>query len=260
MKRKQWLLMVVALVAVGTLAGCGSGSSVTSGSGHTKATAQTTSSSTSSESKLTKDEAILKTAQQLNVDGKYKQSNKKLSAIDLADLSKKGFESLKTEFFALQKSNDKFLLKQSKSNRHQAATTKSGVATTKTTTPATNHSFDSYSKFVGDYTFYNYDSDRLQSDLTIASDGTVTQNNNDGTAFYGTATIKASSATGILSYDVTTDTNKTKSISANVEVDVVWDSDNEHETYYGYTSYDGDSVLTDGKTYQGDLVNEVWIK
>jgi len=24
-------------------------------------------------------------------------------------------------------------------------------------------------------------------------------------------------------------------------------------------SYDGDSVLTDGKSYDGDLVNEVWV-
>jgi hypothetical protein len=33
-----------------------------------------------------------------------------------------------------------------------------------------------------------------------------------------------------------------------------------NETYYGYTSYDGNVVLTDGKAYDGDLVNEVWVQ
>ncbi|VDG21256.1 hypothetical protein (plasmid) [Lactobacillus parabuchneri] [Lactiplantibacillus mudanjiangensis] len=229
MKKRQWVIALVGVLAVGMLSGCGNAAQ-TSSSTSSKTTKMATSSSASStDPKLAKDEAILKKAQQLNVDGKYKQSNKQLSSIDLADLSKKGFGALKTEFFALQKSNDKFLLKKHKQSK-TASTTRSGTAaaSSKTTTPATNHRFDGYSKFVGDYTFYNYDSDRPQSDLSIASDGTVTQNNNDGSAYYGTATIKASSATGILSYDVSTGTNDTKTIHANVEVDVVWDSDNEH--------------------------------
>jgi len=265
--KKRWLAALVTLLAVGSLAGCGSNDA---GSGKvlgkhasSSQTSPAKSTSTTDNSKLKKAEAILKDAQALNADGKYKQSNKKLSSIDLADLNKKSFSALKTEFFTLQKSNDKFLLKKSKdSSNKSTTTTKSGSTATTTTaksTPATNNSFDNYSKFVGDYSFYNYDEDRLQSDLTISSDGTVVQNNTDGSAFHGVATVKASGASGILSYDVTSDSSDTKSIKADVEIDVTW-SGGDHETYYGYTSYDNYSVLTDGKSYDGDLVNEVWVQ
>ncbi|WP_367295693.1 hypothetical protein [Levilactobacillus yonginensis] len=250
--RKHWLIAIVALLAVGGLAGCSSGVN------DQAKNADQASSSNSSNAKTAKDESILKEAQELNADGKYKKSNQKLSTIDLADLNKKGFGTLKTEFFNLQKSNDKFLLKKSQSGSKTAATNNGG-STTSNTAPTTNNSFNSYGKFTGDYYFYNDDDgDRQQSSLTINSDGTVIQNNNDGSAFHGSATVKSSGETGVLSYDVTSDTNDTKSINANVEVDVVW-SNGEHETYYGYMSYDGDSVLTDGKSYDGDLVNEVWV-
>ncbi|GKS82047.1 hypothetical protein LPAF129_17330 [Ligilactobacillus pabuli] len=122
----------------------------------------------------------------------------------------------------------------------------------------TGHGFGSHTNFVGDYEFYNYDSDRLQSSLRIYSDGTIIQYNNDDTTFSGVATIYQYNANNILSYDVTSDTNDTKSISSNVRIDVKWSS-GDTETYYGYTSYDGDQVLTDGVSYHG-LVNEVWIK
>lgn len=211
--------------------------------------------SSKAQSKISEYEGIIKSARTLNESGNYKASNKTLNSIRIADLSKSGFGSLKTEYFQLQKSNDAFLLKKAKKQNQTANTNSNGG----TTDLSTNDSFSSYSKFTGDYQFYNYDPDRLQSDLIIDSDGTVDQENTDGTSFHGVATISPDSQSGILSYDVTTDTNKTKSINANVKIDVTW-SNGQVETYYGYTSYDGNSVLTDGKTYHGDLVNEVWVK
>jgi len=258
--KKRWLTALVLVLAVSGLAGCGTNSA---GSG--KLLAKSSSSSKTSQAtsatndKLKKAESTLKTAQALNADGKYKKSNQQLNSIDLSDLNKKSFSALKTEFFTLQKSNDKFLLKKQKTTSSKpAATTKTGNDHSDSA-QATNDSFDAYSKFVGDYTFYNYDDDRVQSDLSISSDGTIVQNNNDGSVYHGVATVKASSATGILSYDVTSDTNDTKEIKANVEIDVTW-SGGDHETYYGYTSYDNYSVLTDGKSYDDDLVNEVWVQ
>lgn len=206
--------------------------------------------------KISEYEGVIKTARNLNESGNYKASNKALNGIRIADLSDHGFGSLKTEYFQLQKSNDAFLLKEAKKQNQTSNATNSNGGTTNL---STNSSFSSYPKFAGDYEFYNYDPDRLQSDLVIDSDGTVLQENTDGTSFHGIATISGYSQGGILSYDVTTDTNKTKSINSNVKVTVTW-SNGQNETYYGYTSYDGNSVLTDGKSYDGDLVNEVWVK
>ncbi|WP_203638380.1 hypothetical protein [Levilactobacillus wangkuiensis] len=254
--KKHWLTVAVALLAAGSLAGCTSNMSSRQAKNAFK---QSQSSSKQGSGKTAKDESIIAAAQSLNADGKYKQSNKKLSSINLTDLNKKGFGALKTEFFSLQKSNDKFLLKKTQSKGNSATTTQASGGNT-TTTTTTNNSFDGYSKYVGDYYFYNDDDgDRQQETLTIHDNGSVVQNNNDGSAFHGTATIKDSGAHGVLSYDVTTGTNDTKTIDANVEIDVVW-SNGEHETYYGYTSYDDDIVLTDGNSYDGDLVNEVWMQ
>ncbi|GAD16302.1 hypothetical protein ABC628_00990 [Lentilactobacillus otakiensis] len=211
--------------------------------------------SAKAQNKISEYEGVIKSARSLNESGNYKASNKTLNGIRIADLSKSGFGSLKTEYFQLQKSNDAFLLKKAKKQNQTTTSNSNGD----TTDLSTNNSFSSYPKFTGDYQFYNYDPDRLQSDLIIDSDGTVDQENTDGTSFHGVASISGYSQSGIRSYDVTTGTNKTKSINANVKIDVTW-SNGQVETYYGYTSYDGDSVLTDGKSYHGDLVNEVWVK
>lgn len=245
-KNKRLVTTAALLVAAVGLTGCSFGSP--------KNMASSSSSSTQSSSKLAKDESVIQAARKLNVAGHYQASNKKLSAINIADLNHKGYGTVKTEFFDLQKSNDKFLLKTAKGSKSVPA----NHATHATTTTGTNHSFDSYNKFTGDYLFYNDDDgDRIQSELDIDTDGTVIQNNNDGTAFHGYATIKPSSAKGVLSYDVSTGTNDTKTIDANVAIDVTW-SNGETETYYGYTAYDGSTVLTDGQSYHHDQVNEVW--
>ncbi|MTV82674.1 hypothetical protein [Secundilactobacillus folii] len=237
MRKVSLLVSVLAMTTLG-LAGCGS--------------SHANSSSNKDQSKISEDEGVIKTARDLNENGQYKASNKALNGIQITDLSKKGYGSLKTEYFQIQKSNDAFLLKQGKKQNQAAANNGS-------TNLNTNDSFSSYPKFVGDYSFYNYDPDRQQSDLSIDSDGTVVQQNTDGTSFHGVATISAYSQSGILSYDVTSGTNDTKSINSNVKIVVTW-SNGENETYYGYTSYDNGAVLTDGKSYKGDLVNEVWVQ
>lgn len=240
MKKIPVLLSLFTVITLG-LAGCGSSQA-----------SQSASSSSKNQSKISEDEGVIKTARNLNEDGHYQDSNKALNGIPITDLSKKGFSSLKAEYFQIQKSNDAFLLKQGKKQNQAAANNGSSNM-------QTNDSFSNYSKFVGDYSFYNYDSNRPQSDLVIDSDGTVVQENNDGSSYHGVATISATSQSGVLSYDVTSGTNDTKSINANVKIDVTW-SNGENETYYGYTSYDGGAVLTDGKSYKGDLVNEVWVQ
>ncbi|MBZ2200159.1 MAG: hypothetical protein ABF723_03830 [Lentilactobacillus hilgardii] len=241
------VLIAVSLLATVTfgLAGCGSNSASKEASS-TKVTSK-------NQDKISEYEGIIKTARDFNENGHYKASNKALNGIRIADLTKKGFGSLKTEYFQIQKSNDAFLLKEGKKQNQVASSNGS------TTNLNTNNSFSDFSKFVGDYSFYNYDPDRLQSDLIIDSDGTVVQENTDDTSFHGVATISSDSQGGILSYDVTSGTNNTKSINANVKIVVTW-SNGQNETYYGYTSYDGDAVLTDGKSYDGDLVNEVWVQ
>ena len=241
MKKIPVLLSLITVATLG-LAGCGS----------SQASQSANSTTNKNQDKISEDEGIIKTARDFNENGHYKSSNKALNGIKITDLSKKGFGSLKTEYFQIQKSNDAFLLKQGK-QQNQAAQSNGS------TNLNTNNSFSNYSKFVGDYSFYNYDSNRQQSDLVIDSDGTVVQENNDGTSFHGVATISPSSQSGVLSYDVTSDTNDTKSINANVKIVVSW-SNGENETYYGYTSYAGGAVLTDGKPYKGDLVNEVWVQ
>ncbi|MCI2020443.1 MAG: hypothetical protein LKJ60_12705 [Lentilactobacillus buchneri] len=241
------VLITVSLLATVTfgLAGCGSNSASKEASS-TKVTSK-------NQDKISEYEGIIKTARDFNENGHYKASNKALNGIRIADLTKKGFGSLKTEYFQIQKSNDAFLLKEGKKQNQVASSNGS------TTNLNTNNSFSDFSKFVGDYSFYNYDPDRLQSDLIIDSDGTVVQENTNDTSFHGVATISSDSQGGILSYDVTSGTNNTKSINANVKIVVTW-SNGQNETYYGYTSYDGDAVLTDGKSYDGDLVNEVWVQ
>ncbi|MCV3741009.1 hypothetical protein OF387_07195 [Lentilactobacillus hilgardii] len=241
------VLIAVSLLATVTfgLAGCGSNSASKEASS-TKVTSK-------NQDKISEYEGIIKTARDFNENGHYKASNKALNGIRIADLTKKGFGALKTEYFQIQKSNDAFLLKEGKKQNQVASSNGS------TTNLNTNNSFSDFSKFVGDYSFYNYDPDRLQSDLIIDSDGTVVQENTDDTSFHGVATISSDSQGGILSYDVTSGTNNTKSINANVKIVVTW-SNGQNETYYGYTSYDGDAVLTDGKSYDGDLVNEVWVQ
>ncbi|GAX02538.1 hypothetical protein IWT140_00135 [Secundilactobacillus pentosiphilus] len=241
MKKIPALLSILTVATIG-LAGCGS----------SQANQSASNSSSKNQSKLSEDEGVIKTARNLNEDGHYQDSNKALNGIAITDLSKKGFGSLKAEYFQIQKSNDAFLLKQGKKQNQAAANNGSSDL-------STNDSFSNYSKFVGDYSFYNYDSKRPQSDLVIDSDGTVVQENNDGSSYHGVATISSTNQGGILSYDVTSGTNDTKSINANVKIDVTW-SNGENETYYGYTSYDNYPVLTDGKSYKGDLVNEVWVQ
>lgn len=241
------------------LAGCQMGNS--SQSSQSSAPVAASAKSSSEPAKLAEYNGIIKTARSLNQDGQYKASNKALNQIDITDLSEKAYATIKTEYFDLQKSNDQFLLKKNAASSSSAAAKNNNGSSKQAAAPApaTNNSFSGYGKYTGHYFFYNTNDDRIQSGLNISSDGSVIQNNSDGTTFSGTAYIQPSSQGGILSYDVSSDSNDTKTITANVAIVVTW-SNGEKETYYGYTGYDGSTVLTDGQSYDGDLVNEVWQK
>lgn len=99
MKKIPVLLSLFTVITLG-LAGCGSSQA-----------SQSASSSSKNQSKISEDEGVIKTARNLNEDGHYQDSNKALNGISITDLSKKGFSSLKAEYFQIQKSNDAFLLK-----------------------------------------------------------------------------------------------------------------------------------------------------
>ncbi|MFT8847166.1 hypothetical protein [Lentilactobacillus hilgardii] len=109
------VLIAVSLLATVTfgLAGCGSNSASKEASS-TKVTSK-------NQDKISEYEGIIKTARDFNENGHYKASNKALNGIRIADLTKKGFGSLKTEYFQIQKSNDAFLLKEGKKQNQVAS-------------------------------------------------------------------------------------------------------------------------------------------
>lgn len=241
---KRILLMGGILITIMGLVGCQSNSA-------SKFNPQKQASESSTQNtKLAEYNGIIKTARSLNQDGQYKASNKALNQIEVSDLGKSEYSAIKTEYFNLQKSNDQFMLKKNKTTSKT-----NNQNNTNSAAPATNNSFNSYGQYTGDYYFYNTDGgDRNQSSLNISSNGTVIQNNQDGSTV-----ISASSAKNILSYNVSDDSTDTKTINASVEIDVTW-SNGEKEVYYGYIGYDNSTVLTDGISYHGDQVNEVWQK
>lgn len=245
---KMALAASILLTSIG-LAGC-------QGSNANSNNASQSSATSEKNTKLAEYNGVIKTARTLNQDGQYQASNKALNQIEISDLSKSGYSSIKKEYFDLQKSNDNFLLKKNGTTSDNSQTTNN----TTNTPSRTNSSFNGYGKYTGDYYFYNDDDgDRNQSDLNISSNGTVIQNNQDGSTYSGSAVVKPSGQSNVLSYDVSSGSNDTKTIKADVEIDVTW-SNGEKEVYYGYTGYDDSIVLTDGQSYSGDQVNEVWQK
>ncbi|WP_283680187.1 hypothetical protein [Lentilactobacillus sp. Marseille-Q4993] len=244
--KKGGALLMCGLLPLLALAGCStSGNSSNSNSQSQKQTS-------TNNPKFSEYKKKIEIAKNLNESGNYEGSSNAMNGIKEADLNKNGFSSLKTEYFKIKRSNDSELSKSTKKQN-----TESQKSDKKNVDLSTNDSFSNYSKFVGDYSFYDPDSDRSQSDLEIDSDGKIVKSNDGGKSSHGVATVSPETK-DVLSYDVTTDTDKTKTISSNVRVDVTW-SNGDTETYYGYTSYAGDSVLTDGQSRDGG-VNEVWVQ
>lgn len=118
-----------------------------------------------------------------------------------------------------------------------------------------------FAKWANTYTFYYSQEDQIQSTLTISANGGVTQNNYDGTQYFGKAVI--TSADGeYLSYETNElypgEMPATKMIEPNVTITIDWDNGGGSQVYYGYLSYSSRLALTDGRE-KGAGVNEVWI-
>lgn len=214
----------------------------------TSKTASTETTSTSKEPDLAKYDETIKEAKELTIAGKYKESELKLASIPVSDLAKEEFAAIREVVQELTNQNNEGMKKQPTS------------VNDKKDTPDTTFVGD-YAKWSNTYTFYYQQSNQKQSSLTIAANGGVTQNNNDGTQFFGVATIKDANG-DVLSYE----TNElypatmpdTKSINPNVEITVQWDNGGGTQVYYGYLSYSSRLALTDGIS-KGDGVNEVWV-
>ncbi|MHC5228983.1 zinc-ribbon domain-containing protein [Enterococcus sp. LJL99] len=218
----------------------------------------TTNAKDSKETVATKEEvenydAIIKEAKELNIEGKYKESELKLAAIPVSALGKSEYATIKEAAEKLTNSNNEGLQKQKEATTSNATQTQTASAST---------------TFVGDlakwantYTFYYSQDGQKQSRLTIAANGGITQSNYDGTQYFGHATIENSSGS-MLSYN--TDTQypfrmpSTKMINANVAITIQWDNGGGSQVLYGYLSYSSRLALTDGLN-KGGGVNEVWV-
>ena len=196
-------------------------------------------------------DAIIKKAKELNIDGKYKESELKLAAIPVSTLGKSEYSTIREAAEKLTSSNNEGLQKQKEASNSNA---------TQTSTASSTFVGD-LAKWANTYTFYYSQDGQKQSRLTIAANGGVTQSNYDGTQYFGHATIETSSGS-ILSYN--TDTQypfrmpSTKMINANVVITIQWDNGGGSQILYGYLSYSSHLALTDGLN-KGSGVNEVWI-
>lgn len=210
-------------------------------------------SSTNEKVDLTKYDGIIAEAKKLTIDEKFKESSLKLATIPVSDLSKDEFAPIRDSVETLNKENAEGM---------KAQTAKEAAENSK------NNQVKESSGFVGDfakwsntYFFYFSQDNQKQSSLTISANGGVTQNNYDGTQYFGSATI-ASSNESKLSYA----TNEmypfympeTKTINSNVAITVTWDNSGESQVFYGYLSYSSRLALTDGVP-KGNGVNEVWL-
>lgn len=204
---------------------------------------------TSTKKELESYDEIIKVAKELNIEGKYKESELKLASIPVSALGKPEWVTIKEAVESLTNLNNKGLQEQKRSADN--ATTND--------TPA-NFAGD-LAKWANTYTFYYSQSSQKQSRLTIATNGGVTQSNYDGTQYFGSATIVNTSG-DILSYN--TDTlyptrmPSTKTINPNVKITIQWDNNGGSQNLYGYLSYSSRLALTDGMN-KGGGVNEVWI-
>lgn len=202
-------------------------------------------------------DAIIKEAKELNIDGKYKESELKLAAIPVSALGKSEYSTIKEAAEKLTNSNNEGLQKQK-----EASNSNSNSSSNATQTPTASSTFvGDLAKWANTYTFYYSQDGQKQSRLTIAANGGVTQSNYDGTQYFGQATIEPGSGS-ILSYN--TDTQypfrmpSTKMINANVVITIQWDNGGGSQVLYGYLSYSSRLALTDGLN-KGGGVNEVWI-
>lgn len=222
----------------------------------TAVTATSTSSSiiatsTSEAVDTTKYDDVITEAKKLTIAGKYKESELRLASIPVSDLAKNEFSSIRELISDLNNQNAEGLNKEAEQEKSKEQT-ESNTTTT---------FVGDFAKWANTYTFYYSQDNQKQSSLSISDNGGVTQNNNDGTQFFGKATIEGSGGS-ILSYETSElypwNMPATKSINPNVVIHVQWDNGGGSQDYYGYLSYSSRLALTDGIN-KGSGVNEVWI-
>lgn len=247
--KKSVLLVILVLIA---LTGCTTGQKE-----KTIVSGNETSSKQSAEKMETYDE-IVKEAKRLTIEGDFKESELKLASIPISILGNKDYSTLKEAVEKLSSSNNKGLQEQNEDKK----TVEKENESANTGAADTSSSFNGdLAKWANTYVFYYLQEGQKQSRLTITGNGGVTQNNYDGTQYFGTASITTDSSS-VLSYN--TDTMypshmpTTKTINSNVKVSIEWDNGGGSQVYYGYLSNSSRLILTDGIS-QNNGVHEVWV-
>lgn len=262
-KRNYKPLLVTIFVVVFLLAGAGIFFASRNNGSTNEATSVTTNSSTKSRGKETSEtveagkyDEVIKAAKELTIDGKYKESERKLASIPVSDLAKPEFQSVQLAVTELTQQNSTGI-KETK----EAELKKAQQAEEKKTVSNQSGFTGDHAKWANTYTFYYSQSNQKQSSLNISANGGVTQNNYDGTQYFGQAVISNTSG-NILSYETNalypSDMPNTKTIHPNVKITVTWDNGGGTQAFYGYLSYSSRLALTDG-VKKGNGVNEVWV-
>lgn len=242
------------------------------GNSSEKEATQTT--ETSVKEDVTKYDKLVAEAKQLTIDGKYKDSEKKLATIPMSDLSKKEFSAVKDAVESLNEQNTKGIDKQEadakaktaeeqKKQEEEARKAAEADAQAKAQAAAAGSGgfTGDLAKWSNTYTFYYNQSKQKQSSLTISANGGVTQNNTDGTQYFGKASITTAGGTAmsyVTNAQYPSSMPDTKTVHPNVKITVTWDNGGGTQVFYGYLSYSSRLALTDG-IGKGGGVNEVWI-
>ncbi|WP_207940757.1 hypothetical protein DOK78_001709 [Enterococcus sp. DIV2402] len=230
-------------------------------------TASTIASTTaSSEEPLSaKYDDILENAQRLADEGNYSESELELSTIPEEVLARSEYASVKKVVDEIHAQNQPAIeaakakeeAEQKKAEQEQKAKEEQAKKE-----KANKKEEKSDPVFVGDfaswatsYGFYFAQEKQNQSSLTIGTDGRVTKD-----AQTGKATVENYSG-DTLSYETNeqkpTKIPATKTVHPNVRITIKWDNGGS-QVLYGYTSFTGRLVLTDGAS-KGNGINEVWI-
>lgn len=247
---KKFMAGAMAIIATCTLSGCMARINRNSSGNNANSDNQSVVNS-ATQTTVDKYEGILQAARGLTADGQYKASNKQLDTMAVTNLDKAGFTAIKASVDELRQKNE------------------AGIENAKKVTPkatgqnTTKKAVGNFAKYAGIYQFIDGGMDSHLSSLMIDSNGDVVQDQTAGSTRYGKATITAGNTPNLLSYSVSlidpaTDYYPLKTIQkSDAIISVAWSS-GDTDTYYGYTSWNGDTCLTNNvPTSYG--VDEVWV-
>lgn len=253
--KKSVLLAIMVLIA---LTGCTDGQKEKNEVSSNETSSKQSAEKLNDAKKMETYDEIVKEAKKLNIEGNFKESELKLASIPVSVLGNKEYSILKEAVENLSSSNNKGLQEQNEDKK----TKQKANEVTNVRTADTSSSFNGdLAKWANTYVFYYLQDGQKQSRLTITGNGGVTQNNYDGTQYFGTASITTDSSS-VLSYN--TDTMypsrmpATKTINSNVKISIQWDNGGGSQVYYGYLSNSSRLILTDGIS-QNNGVHEVWV-